>query len=121
MRGRRVRPCVAKRAEACVLLGDLREDVQKVARRSRQPVKARDHKHVVGGDLGERAAQQCPLGLRTASCLPENLPGSSGAQLLHLRVDALAVGRDSCVAVNHAGRVREHGKFCNNLLHGGKA
>jgi glycosidase len=38
---------------------------------------------------------------RIAGRLAENLFGSGGAQLLHLRVNALAVCRYPCIAVNH--------------------
>src|ERR1019366_258432 len=46
VRCRRVRPCVAKRTEARALLGDLRQRVEKVARRTRETIKAR-HKQGV--------------------------------------------------------------------------
>jgi hypothetical protein len=42
----RVRPCVAKRTKARAPLGDLRQRVEKVARRTRQPVKARHKERV---------------------------------------------------------------------------
>ena len=46
VRGRGVRPCVAKGTKARALLGDLRQRVEKVARRTRQTIKAR-HKQGV--------------------------------------------------------------------------
>jgi hypothetical protein len=72
-----------------------------VARRSRQPVEARDHQHVALVDLVEGASQLRAVGPRAACRLPKHLLGSGGAKLLYLRVKALAVGRDSRVAVNH--------------------
>ena len=82
--------------------GDRVERVEQVARRARQPVKARHHQHVAGGELVERAAQLRAVGLGAAGSLAKHLLGSGGAQLLHLRVNALAVRRYSCIAVNHA-------------------
>jgi hypothetical protein len=52
---------------------------------------------------GRGAAQLDTVGLRAARRFPQDLFGSGGAQLLHLRVEALAVGRYPCIAVNHAG------------------
>jgi hypothetical protein len=48
VRRRRVGPRISERSEAGFLLGDRRQDVEKVARRSRQAVEARDQKHVAG-------------------------------------------------------------------------
>ena len=42
------------------------------------------------------------VGLGSAGRLAKNLLGSGVAQLLHLRVNALAVRRNACIAVNHA-------------------
>src|SRR5208337_2280582 len=46
VRSRRVRPCVAKGTKARALLGDLRQRVGKVARRTRETIKARDNQGV---------------------------------------------------------------------------
>jgi hypothetical protein len=101
VRGRRVRPCVAKRTEARALLGDLRQRVQEVACRTRETIKARHKQGVAVIKAAYRARQFGAFGLRPAGRLLENLLGSGGAKLLHLSVNALAVRRDSRVAVNH--------------------
>jgi hypothetical protein len=86
-----------------------------VFRRSRvdraQAVEPRDHEHVAGVELGENAAQLGAVGLRAARGLAPNLLRAGRAQLLHLCIDTLAVGRYSCVAPDH-GRV-----FCYYILH----
>src|SRR5271168_4116877 len=51
----------------------------------RSPVEARHHQHVAFGELVERAAQLNAVGLRAAGRFPQDLLGSGGAQLLHLR------------------------------------
>ena len=102
------------------LVCDLRQRVQQVARRARQPVEARHQERVALAKGGNRAPKLGAVALRTAGRLPKNLFGSGGAQSLHLRVNALAVRRDSCIAENHARTVPERENFCNNLLHGGK-
>jgi hypothetical protein len=57
------------RLVAGFLLGDRRQDVEKVARRSRQAVKPRHHEHVAGFELVEDAAKLDAIGLRTAGRL----------------------------------------------------
>ena len=80
VRGRGVRPCVAKRAESGSGLRDRVERVQEVARRSREPVEARHKQGVALAKGFERARQFPPVGLRAARRLAENLRGSGGAQ-----------------------------------------
>ena len=63
--------------------------------------RARHHQHVALGKLIESAAQLDMVGLRAACCFIKDLRGSGGAQLRHLRIDALAVRRYSCIAQNH--------------------
>jgi hypothetical protein len=46
MSGRGIGPSVLERFEAGAALADLIEHVEQVARRSGQPIKARDHEHV---------------------------------------------------------------------------
>jgi hypothetical protein len=88
--------------EVRALGGDRRQRVQKIAGRAGKPLKPRHHQHVAIGKLVESAAQLGALGLRAACGFLKYLLGSGGAQLLHLRVEALAVGRYLCIAVNHA-------------------
>ena len=59
---------------------------------SRQTVKARHQERVAFAEGGNRAPKLGAVALRAAGCLLENLFGSGGAQGLHLRVNALAVG-----------------------------
>ena len=59
--------------------------------RARQPVEARHAQNVAFGKLAEGAAQSGAAGLRAARRFPKDLLGSGGAQLLHLRVEALAI------------------------------
>jgi hypothetical protein len=79
------------------LAGDRREGVQEVARRSRQAIKARDDEHVADVELGEHAAELGAVSLRAA----RHLARAGGLELAHLGIDALTVGRDSCIAVFH--------------------
>jgi hypothetical protein len=48
---------MCRRAEAGCRLGDGRQDIEKVARRSRQAIDPRHHEHVVGVELGEHRAE----------------------------------------------------------------
>jgi len=64
-------------------------------------LKARHHQHVAIAELVNGAAQLGAVGLRAARRFRQDLLGSGGAKLLHLSVNALAVGRDSRIAVNH--------------------
>jgi hypothetical protein len=72
--------------------------------------RARHHQHVALGKLIESAAQLDMVGLRAACCFIKDLRGSGGAQLRHLRIDALAVRRYSCIAQNH-------GMILGDILH----
>jgi hypothetical protein len=91
VRGRGVRPCVGKRTEARAFVCDLRQRVQEVACRARQPVKARDHQHVAFLKLADRAAELGAVGIGSARLFPKHLLRSGGAKLLHLSVNALAI------------------------------
>ena len=66
---------------------------KKVARRTRETVKARHKQGVAVVKAAYRARQFGAFGFRPAGRFLENLLGSGGAQLLHLRVNALAVRR----------------------------
>ncbi|VTZ51613.1 hypothetical protein MPC4_400014 [Methylocella tundrae] len=101
VRGRRVGPCVIEGTKARALAGDCRQRVQEVARRARQPVEARHGQNVAPGNLADDAAQLGAVSFRAARRFPEDLLGSGGAQLLDLRVEALAVRRYPCIAINH--------------------
>jgi hypothetical protein len=57
---------LGKRSEIGFAIGDRRERVQQVARRSRQPVEPCDHQHVAGVELVEHAAKLRALGLGSA-------------------------------------------------------
>jgi len=63
--------------------------------------RSRHHLYVALGKLIERAAQLDAVGLRAVCCFFKYLRSSRGAQLLHLRVEALAVRRYSRIAQNH--------------------
>ena len=98
---RGVGPCIAERAEASAAFADLRERVEKVAGRAGEAVEPRHHEHVAVGKLAHDAAQLDAVRPRAACRLAVDLGSSGGAQLLHLRVNALAVRRYPCIAVNH--------------------
>jgi hypothetical protein len=53
--------------------------------------------------LGKNPAQLHPVGPRSARRFTKDFFGPGPAQLLHLRVNALAVCRYPRIAVNHAG------------------
>ncbi len=67
-----------------------------------QTIKARDGQNVALFKLADSAAQLRTVGTCAAGRFPKHFLGSGGAQLLHLRIDALAICRNSSVAVNHA-------------------
>src|SRR5450759_5353139 len=94
-------PCVMQRTKARALAGDGRQRVQQVAGGSRQPVKARHRQHVALVELRESAGKLGAVGPRAAGRLSKDLLGFGRAKLLHLRVEALAVGRYPRIAVNH--------------------
>jgi hypothetical protein len=64
---------VAKRSETGFPIGDRRERVQQVARRSRQPAEPRHHHHVGGVELVEHAAKLRSVGLGSAFDFAEHL------------------------------------------------
>ena len=102
VRRRGVGPCVAERTESGLLAGDRRERVEKIAGRARQPVEPRHHQHVAGAERVERPAKLRPVGLGSARHFAEHFFGSGGGQRCNLRLDALAVRRYPCIAVDHA-------------------
>jgi hypothetical protein len=76
--------------------------VASVFKRSRvERVEARHPQHVAFFKPADDAAQLRAVSPRAACRFPKDLLGSGGAQLLYLRVEALAVGRYSCIAPNH--------------------
>jgi hypothetical protein len=93
VRRRRVGPCVAERSETGFAIGDRRERVQQVARRSRQPVEPRHHQHVAGVELVEYATKLCALGLDPARHFAEHHVRPVLPQIRDLSGDALPVGR----------------------------
>jgi hypothetical protein len=101
VRRRRAGPCVIERTKARALAGDGGQRVQEVAGRARQPVEARYHQHVAFSKLADDAAQLGAVGPRAACRFPKDLLGSGVTQLLHPRVEVLAVGRYPRVAVFH--------------------
>src|SRR5580704_9697987 len=96
-----VGPRVAERSESGLLVGDRRQYVEKVARRSRQAIEPRHHKHVAGVELVEDTAELGAVGLRAAGRGAVDLLRASRAQLPHRRVNALAVRRYPCIAPIH--------------------
>jgi len=101
VRGRRVRhasPSERKPAPfSAICASVLRRSRVERARRSRRVTRSVSP----SSRARNRSRQFPPLGLGSAGRLPKHLLGSGGAKLLHLSVDALAVRRDSRVAVNH--------------------
>jgi hypothetical protein len=53
--------------------------------------------------LAESTSELRAVGLRAARCPAEHLLGSGGVKMLYLRANALAVRRDSRIAVNYEG------------------
>jgi len=98
-----VGPRVAEGAEACFPAGDRRESIEKIAGRACQAVEARHHEHVAGVELVEGTAKLAAVGLHSARHLTEHGRRPRGAKLGHLGGDALAVGRDSGIAIDHGG------------------
>src|SRR6266404_4493141 len=101
MRRGGVGPCVAERSETGFPIGDRRERVQQVARRSRQPVEPRHQQHVASVELVEYPAKLRPVGLRSARHFTEHLARPVLPQRHNLSRDALAVSRYPCIAANH--------------------
>jgi hypothetical protein len=62
-----VGPCVAKRTEARAALGDSRQCVEQIARRSREAVKARHEQHVARAKLREGAVKLRAVGALAVS------------------------------------------------------
>ncbi len=60
------------------------------------------HQHLAALKAADSAAQPRTVGMRAARGFPKHFVGSGGAQLLHSRVNALTVCRNSGVAVNYA-------------------
>jgi hypothetical protein len=73
-------------------IGDHGEGIEKIPRRSRQPVEPGHHQHIIGVDLLERLAQLGAVSPRAARCLAEYLFASRLGELAHLGVNALTVG-----------------------------
>ena len=116
VRGCRVRPCIGERAESGSGLRYGVQRVEKVARRSGQPVEARHQQHVALAERREGAAKLGAVGLRAARRLLEHLLGSGGAKRLHLSINALAIRRDAGISENrHADRVGKRLTFATNF------
>ena len=95
-------PYITERAEGGTLAGDGGQRVQEVTSRARQPVKPRHRHHVARVVCVEDPSKLGAVGLRAACHFLKNLLAADGGELTRLRVNTLAVCRDSCVAVNHA-------------------
>ena len=105
-----VGPCVAKRTEAGLAVGDRGEDVQQVAGRARQAVEPRHHQHVAGVELVERAAALAAVGLRSARHLAEHRSGHRPPE------SAGAPGRPRSGRLSRLGRSRKSWeRFCNRI------
>lgn len=102
MRRGGVGPCVAQGSESGPLAGDRRKGVEKVTGRAGQPVESRDGHHVARAERVEQPAQLGAVGLGPARHLLEHLPAPCGLQRGHLCRHALAVRRDSRIAIHHA-------------------
>ncbi len=91
MRSGRVSLGVAERAEPGLFPRNFSEAVQQVPCRPRQTIEPSDKKQVACPQHAQSAAQLSAICLRTPSHFTENLGGSRGRQLRHLRIDALPV------------------------------
>jgi hypothetical protein len=80
---------------------------KKVAGRAGEPVEPRHRHHVAGVDDPEQAAKLRAFGLGTARHFAEHLFASGPGELAHLRLDALAIGRDAGIAVFHAAIMQQ--------------
>jgi hypothetical protein len=104
-----------ERTEALALAGDRRQRVQEVAGRARQRVT------VSTSPLASWPRTRCNWARLVCAPLAVSFLDSGGAQLLHLRVEALAVGRYSCIASNHGMILHQHyatGKSFNGCTKG---
>jgi hypothetical protein len=72
-----------------------------VLRRSRVDRASRSGVHIAFVERRQCAAQSGAVGPCAACCFTKDFLGSGLAQLLHLRVNALAVCRYPCITVNH--------------------
>jgi hypothetical protein len=77
MRAGGIGPGVGEGPEARFAVGDHGEGIEKIPRRSRQPVEPAHHQHIIGVDLLERLAQLGAVSLRAARCLAEYLFASA--------------------------------------------
>ena len=71
--------------------------------RARHVDEAGDDEHLARADLCEDTAQLLAVGLRSAGRFSKHLLCPGRAQLLHLRVNTLAVRRYPCIAIFHDG------------------
>ena len=94
-------PCVAKRPETRVPIGDRGKGVQEIPRRACQPVEPGHHQDIASADLVEGLAELGAVGLYAARSLTEHFFTSSLGELAHLRVHALTVGGYPWIAVDH--------------------
>jgi hypothetical protein len=76
--------------------------VKQIAGGARQPVKPRHRHHVARGEGVQQPAQLGAVSLGPARHFPKHFLASGLGQLARLRLDALAVRRYPCIAVNHA-------------------
>jgi hypothetical protein len=85
--------------------------------RGRGRATARHRQHITFGKLADDAAHLGAICLRAACRFPQDHPGSGGAQLLYLRVNALAVGRYSCMAIGGHPSLQHGGWTAGAVAH----
>ena len=78
------------------------ERVEQVAGAAGESVQPCPQQHIPGGEPSEHLTQLCPVRLRAADDFPIHLDRPCGGQYRNLRLDALAIWRDSCRALDHA-------------------
>jgi hypothetical protein len=96
-----IRNSLGEGAESGPLVGNGFQGVQQVEGRAGQPVESRHSHHVARGKRVEQPPKLGAVGLRPARHFLKHLDCSGGGQGRDLRLHALAVRRDPCIAVNH--------------------
>lgn len=101
MHRRAVGPRIMERTEARALLGDLRDDVQKVTGRTREPVQTRHARDVAFAERGEHSSQLGAIIPCAARRLLEDFLRPGGAQFGDLTIEGLRACRHASIANNH--------------------
>jgi hypothetical protein len=82
--------------------GDGGKRIEQVASAVGEAVKARHQQYITGGEPGEHLAQRRTVRLGATCDFTVHFDRACGGQCRDLRRDALAVCRDSRIAVDHA-------------------